>query len=109
MSTASDEIGEFVANFHEAGFGVIRKAVEPAAAEELRVQLDTWFDPRPPAGSAAVESEFGVGLGAELFPELAPVVAVRPRVDADNCAAGRRRAARAGTSPVTRARARRRG
>ncbi len=49
MSTASDEkIGEFVANFHEAGFGVIRKAVDPAATEELRAQLDTWFDPRPP-------------------------------------------------------------
>jgi hypothetical protein len=49
MSTAQDErVNRFVSDFHQSGFGVIRKAVEPEVTEELRTHLDTWFEPRPP-------------------------------------------------------------
>lgn len=49
MSTASNEkLETFVSDFHESGFGVVREAVEPAVAEDLRAHLDTWFGPRPP-------------------------------------------------------------
>lgn len=45
----------FVQDFHAAGFGVVRHAMEPGVADELRARLDRLLDPRPGSEDAPLQ------------------------------------------------------
>ncbi|MBV9163290.1 MAG: phytanoyl-CoA dioxygenase family protein [Streptosporangiaceae bacterium] len=54
MQTAG-QAQTFVRDFHNAGFGVVRQAIEPSLANDLRTRLDRMFDDRPASEPAPLQ------------------------------------------------------